>query len=305
MTRNIDEDLQIMTDSKDKIKKVINLIDKLADNGLYTINSKEDLFIKKRWFRDTWFRLISKNPKAMPQTIAERYLEFSNYFKQTETKEIIDVIETVEKIIDKQIADITKLSKNTLEYIDSNDLKPELKRELIIKIMKSIKEKAENIEKSFNELIYCIFCGRDFSDIKPIHLDTLLNIILQDTHRSIEKQKIILIKKISRDMPPLNIDNEKILEVIKGLLNIFIKSMSSREKLIVSLAPTNKCVTLQIASSNTDIKKDFEPFHLKGEKVVFNSLMYSYKRIIEAHRGTIKFESNPGHSIFTIELPIS
>lgn len=301
--RNIDEDIEMMENSKEKITKVTGAIERMADNGLYIIESREDMSVKKKKF-DTWFRLITKHQEVKPETIKERYSEFSNYFKDKETKEIISAIEMVGKVIDTQTNDIRSKAEKVMRILANKMIEPELKAELIVKRMKSITEGAKLIENFLGELIYCIICGRDFLNFSPGMLNSWLNIILQKTYYSRQTQNIALLGNISENIPVLNMDNEKIPEVVEGILSIFTKNIPRRGKLLVNLAPEEKYVTLQIAGNNVSFDKDFESFHSEGNEIVFNSLMYSYRRIIEAHGGTINFQSKPEYSAFTIKLPI-
>lgn len=302
--RNVKEDIEMMENSKEKITKVTGAIERMADNGLYIIESREDMSVKKKKF-DTWFRLITRHQEVKPETIKERYSKFSDYFKDKETKEIIDAIEMVGKVIDTQANSIRGKAEKVMRILANKMIEPELKAELIVKRMTSITEGAKLIENFLSELIYCIICGHDFLNFNPGRLNSWLTMHLQKTYYSRQTHNISLLGNISENTPVLNMDNEKIPEVIEGLLSIFTKNIPRGGKLLVNLAPEEKYVTLQIAGNSVNLDKDFEPFHSEGDEIVFNSLMYSYKRIIEAHGGTIDFQSKPEYSAFTIKLPIA
>jgi len=304
MKRNAKEDNEIIEKSQKIITKVVKAITKMADSGLFIINSKEDTAVKRENF-DTWLRLISRHPEIQPKKIKECCQDFSDYFQDKETNEIMAVIEIVSKVINKQVKDISSESEKAIRIFDNKMIDPQLKTELIVKRMNLIKEKAKIVENFFYALTYCIVCVRNLT-FSPIKSEKIIARVLRENYAIRRLRKIRLLEDVSENLPEVNIDLEKMSGVIEEILSLLIQNMPSGAELFVKTSQTEKDITLEFKGNKTNLKTDFEPFHWLGNEIEFNSCMYAYRRIIEAHNGEINFESKPNHySAFTIRLPIS
>jgi signal transduction histidine kinase len=127
-----------------------------------------------------------------------------------------------------------------------------------------------------------------------------------------DRQKVQLIDSLSAEIPPLNLDRQRIHEALLNLVNNALQAMPQGGRLEVGVRnhPSSKRVIIQIADTGEgipeeDLGKIFDYYFTTKEEGMGLGLPLAHK-IIQDHGGTIDVESVAGQgTIFRITLPVS
>ena len=143
-----------------------------------------------------------------------------------------------------------------------------------------------------------------------------INEIIEHTIKLLKNQvafkDIQIIRKISSNMPQINLDKDKIKQVFWNLMINASEAMPRGGTLTISsnLSKDKKYIETSFEDDGVgipeeNIKKLFDPFFTTKGVGTGLGLAVSYG-IIKQHQGKIKVKSDPGQgSVFTILLPLT
>jgi two-component system phosphate regulon sensor histidine kinase PhoR len=138
---------------------------------------------------------------------------------------------------------------------------------------------------------------------------------LESYRYHLEKKGFIIHKDIAQDLQEMNFDGEAIASVLVNLLSNAMKFSPKEKEVTVKLFRDNGNAVLQVADkgigiSQKEIPKIFQRFYQSENKIASEAKgsglgLTLVKNIIEAHKGRIEVESEPGKgSTFSVILPV-
>lgn len=247
------------------------------------------------------------------------------------TEDEIIYITMVSKQIERAIVRATeveellrqdKLSLNTrLEKFILNDIKSPLKiinnysellsqknlPEDVNEVVRMLQKQAHSIEDLASSIISC---SNKCSEIKinQIHFNELVDDLLELLSEYCEMREVKLYKKIG-DGTVVKVNRSKfytaVFQVIKNACDV------SQEGGVVYLSTelTDKWMILNIRDEGPGIPEEiqnkiFEPFFTEGNEAGEGLGLLLAKNIMDAHEGTISFESSAEGTTFIISLPV-
>ena len=153
----------------------------------------------------------------------------------------------------------------------------------------------------------------DFDETNPIDLihSTLKTFDVQLKQRGFH----VNVKEPSSPLPAVFVDAEAIAQALINLLDNAVKYSGEAHEIEIALSHENRFVRISVRDhgiglSREDQQKVFEKFYRVCTGLVHESRgsglgLSLVKHIVEAHRGRITVESEPGRgSTFTIHLPV-
>jgi signal transduction histidine kinase len=158
--------------------------------------------------------------------------------------------------------------------------------------------------------------GRKEFDLKKGRLQDIIADTLESYRYHLEKKGFAINTDIDQNLPEMNFDGEAIASVLINLLSNAMKFSLKEKEVTVKVFRDNRNAILQIADkgigiSQKEIPKIFERFYQSENKVASEARgsglgLTLVKHIIEAHKGAVHVESEPGKgSIFSVILPIT
>lgn len=195
-------------------------------------------------------------------------------------------------------------------------LEKKLDEEKKNKFLKTINEESRGLGKIIDDLLDVsrIESGMGF-EIRKASTD-LGDIILKNTNLfQSQTDKHIFKTDLPGNLPKIEIDKDRIDQVIENLLSNAIKFSPKGGKIQVTLQKSNKDLKVTVSDTGLGIsKKDlphiFDRFY-RGDNVSADAIggvglgLAVAKYIIESHKGKIWVESEPGKgSTFSFTLPI-
>ena len=124
------------------------------------------------------------------------------------------------------------------------------------------------------------------------------------------KHGVTVIRNYS-EVPAIPCYFDELNQVWTNLIHNALQSMNYRGNLTVGITQVNSWIQVQIADSGSGIPEDiqakiFQPFFTTKPPGEGSGLgLDIVKKIVEKHRGTISFQSVPGNTTFTVQLPMS
>ncbi len=148
---------------------------------------------------------------------------------------------------------------------------------------------------------------------EPVNLNLLVEEASTQLSPQAERQHLTIDRRLASDLPPIEADKERILQVIVNLVHNAIKFSSPGGKITVATQVHNDSVTVDIADTGVGIAKSdlphvFERFY-KGDRARSGGGtgmgLAIAKHVIEAHGGSIRVRSEEGKgSTFSFSLPL-
>lgn len=169
-----------------------------------------------------------------------------------------------------------------------------------------IKEAVERVSRTMEDLLH--FSGDSNLRLK----ETDLNELLKDVVNNFKKQyrnNLIIETSLNKPVPPVFADSEKLKGVFRNLISNAIAASDSGGTVRISTHPSFDRVLVTIQDWGNGIppeikQKIYEPFFTTKQSGTGLGLAIA-KKDIEAHRGSIEVESEPGWGTkFTITLPV-
>ncbi len=135
-------------------------------------------------------------------------------------------------------------------------------------------------------------------------------------HLSAEEKNITLETDIASDLPQVQADPERLMQVMTNLVDNAIRYNTNGSRVIVAVRPAKECIELSVSDNGPgipteDIPHLFERFW-RAEKSRNRATGGSglglaiVKQLVEAHHGQVQVESQIGYGTrFTIHLPVA
>lgn len=145
---------------------------------------------------------------------------------------------------------------------------------------------------------------------------SLIQQVSDRMHLSAEEKNITLETDIASDLPPVQADPERLMQVITNLVDNAIRYNTNGSRVIVGAHPAGGCVELSVSDNGPgippeDIPHLFERFW-RAEKSRNRATGGSglglaiVKQLVEAHHGQVQVESQIGKGTrFEVQIPIS
>ncbi|MFH1552154.1 MAG: ATP-binding protein [Candidatus Omnitrophota bacterium] len=154
-----------------------------------------------------------------------------------------------------------------------------------------------------------LFSKPSVGEIKEFDINNVIEFVVQLLKHQYSLVNIEIIRKYSREMPPLKIDEKQMNEVFMNLLKNAADAMPDGGTITISTKREGDNIRVDIEDtgrgiSEEDMKKIFDPFFTTREKGTGLGLSVCYG-IIKAHDGELKYTSKLGKgTTATILLPI-
>jgi len=142
-----------------------------------------------------------------------------------------------------------------------------------------------------------------------------------DVHEGLESTLTILshklksvtvVREYDRSLPPIPAYGNELNQVWTNLIDNAIDAVSGRGEVRIRTGREDNHVLVEIHDAGSGIPKEvrphlFEPFFTtKGVgKGTGLGLIISYRIVTDRHKGEIEFESEPGHTVFLVRLPMT
>ena len=145
------------------------------------------------------------------------------------------------------------------------------------------------------------------NSLYSIDITTGIETVLEIYHNQL-KHNISVIRRY-QELPKIKCYPDELIQVWTNLIHNAIQAMNGGELTIVTLEE-NQGVKVEISDSGSGIPKDiqkkiFEPFFTTKPTGEGSGLgLHISKKIIDKHQGTIAVDSKPGHTRFSIWLPL-
>jgi len=154
--------------------------------------------------------------------------------------------------------------------------------------------------------------GKFVINLAPTALDKMLREIAHEFNQTKEKTNVEVILDLPKEPSKINIDGDKIRQVVYNLVDNAIK-YTEKGKIIISERQNERATIISIQDEGVGIKpedkeKIFEPF-FRGKNILeldnkgTGLGLHIARLIIEHHGGQIWFESKPKETIFSFSLP--
>lgn len=152
-------------------------------------------------------------------------------------------------------------------------------------------------------------------EMENVDLDHMLRHLLERLHARITRSKVEYDLQISPELPSVYGNMHALEQVINNLVSNALQAMEPEGgRLVIKAQPTQtpegrQLIEISIADTGHGIPREnqeriFQPFYTTKKKGTGLGLAVS-KRILTAHKGTIRLTSFPGGTIFHIQLPAS
>jgi signal transduction histidine kinase len=150
---------------------------------------------------------------------------------------------------------------------------------------------------------------------EKVDLTTLLQNIVSATQDRLGSAGIRLEAEIEESLSPLLADSSALTQAVNNLIDNAVKYSGESKKVIVRAFNEERSVVIQVVDFGLGIQKDdmdkiFDRFYRGGDELTRTVKgsglgLTLVKQIVEAHRGSIQVESEPGKgSVFTMKLPL-
>jgi signal transduction histidine kinase/tetratricopeptide (TPR) repeat protein len=150
---------------------------------------------------------------------------------------------------------------------------------------------------------------------EKVDLTPLLQNILSATQDRLGSAGIRLKAEIEESLSPLLADSSALTQAINNLIDNAVKYSGESKKVIVRAFNEERSVVIQVVDFGLGIQRDdmdkiFDRFYRGGDELTRTVKgsglgLTLVKQIVEAHRGGIQVESEPGKgSVFTMTLPL-
>ena len=179
----------------------------------------------------------------------------------------------------------------------------------------SLQELSQQVERSISRIAELVNAVKAYSYEGRAPLQDI------DIHEGLEStltmlshnlRGVTLIREYDRSLPRVPAYGNELNQVWTNLIDNAIDAVNGRGEVRIRTRREDHQILVEIHDNGPGIPEDirphlFEPFFTtKGVgKGTGLGLIISYRIIADRHRGEIEFESEPGHTMFLVRLPIS
>lgn len=197
------------------------------------------------------------------------------------------------------------LDKNLGEFNDKQKM-----------VLETINEDVQKLNDLVSNLLKMskVQSDKDFFDIKPCFIESLVYSCINSYRSKAEEKDINLHYELPKELPKVMVDEEKITWVLNNLILNAIKYNNYNGEVLVGAVVNNKKLYIYVKDTGIGIPQEYlETVFNKFVRVENGEIMSEgnglglaiSKEIVEAHSGVIWCESKVGvGSIFTFTLPI-
>ena len=311
--------------------KIINENDQNISSGTDTLTSGESMALAFRIFPLPWKLLVSHPEIKALEKSARREIFFYGFLLTV----IVALMLFGAVMIARDISRESETNRLKTEFV--NNISHELKTPLtLIRLYGETLQRKENltnaekkecyeiITKESERLSHLINNVLDFSridmgrkefNLKMGYLQDVIRDTLESYRYHLEKKGFAIHKDIAEDLPEMSFDGEAIASVLVNLLSNAMKFSPTEKEVEVKLFRDNGNAVLQVADkgigiAKKEIPKIFERFYQAENKTASEAKgsglgLTLVKHIVEAHKGRIEVESEPGKgSTFTVRIPL-
>lgn len=171
--------------------------------------------------------------------------------------------------------------------------------------LRGIENTLERINRHINRLSIL----RNKLELKPVESD--LNQLVMDTLKSLNEMPGVELVKDFQPIPKVVVDREQLQSVVTNLLLNARDAIGSDGRIQIETGQRNGGVVLSVIDDGCGMSSDFlrdslfRPFQTT-KKTGLGIGMFQSKMIVEAHRGSIQVESEPGKGTkFDVYLPLN
>jgi signal transduction histidine kinase len=147
---------------------------------------------------------------------------------------------------------------------------------------------------------------REEYDLRPTEIAELIEDVVKIQGPRFAQLSIQVNRSIPTALPVVDVDRDKIKQVLLNLLNNAAEAMPSGGRINIEAIATEEAVLLDITDTGMGIPLDmdvFEPFVTTKKEGTGIGLVI-VRQIVAAHSGKISYRSRPGEgTTFRIELP--
>jgi signal transduction histidine kinase len=157
--------------------------------------------------------------------------------------------------------------------------------------------------------------GRKEYQFERVDIAALLREIVTTIQDRVRHEGFFIEVKLEEPLPPVMADRAAITQAVTNLMDNAIKYSDKEKKVEVSSFAEDQNLVIAVKDFGVGIKKEeidkvFERFYRGGDELTRTVKgsglgLTLVKEIVEAHRGHVRVESEPGQgSTFSIRLPL-
>jgi signal transduction histidine kinase len=156
--------------------------------------------------------------------------------------------------------------------------------------------------------------GRAALAQEPTSVETLLDQAIEDSSHDLTAAGAALTREVAPGLPPIAANREAMGQCLRNLL-INAARHGAGSPISVRASRDARHIEIEVENGGPgidphDLRRIFEPFR-RGRRAVDDQIpgaglgLALVKRIVEAHRGSVKVSSEPGRTRFRLRLPIA
>lgn len=310
MLKNAKVDFKVLADSK----QGINVFDRTGSSieGAWTLNVQHSEGSLEQFIANTRYRNLAVSFGILSLLAASVVLIFvSARRSQKLAQRQLDFVSSVSHEFRTPLAVIYSAGENLTDGVVNSPNQIEKYGNLIKGEGKKLTAMVEQILEFAGAR-----SGKQKFDFRPVEIKEIIENALDECQPLIEEKEFVLEKDFSAKLPPISADSNALSHALQNLIINSIKYSNGNRWLKISAenGGGNLKISVEdkgIGISKKDLVQIFEPFYraksVVDEQIHGNGLGLSLvKQIVEAHKGKIKVESEPGRgSKFIVHLPLN
>lgn len=201
------------------------------------------------------------------------------------------------------------------KYIYNTILKDDDRGYFMLKNAAYINRNIKNIRYAIRNIVRIVKALKSYS-----HLDQSKTFSSSNIIEGMETTLIILNNQIKygidviknfQEIPLVICNPDELNQVWTNLIQNSIQALKGKGKIEISVFPWNGCVVVEIEDNGPGIPakiqdRIWDPFFTTKDQGEGTGLGLGIaKGIVEKHKGKITLKSNPGRTVFRVELPIN
>ncbi len=303
-------DVKILAESKPRI----NIFEKNAalTEGAWTLNVQHSAGSLEQFIANTRYRNLAISFGILSLLAASVVLIFvSARRSQKLAQRQLDFVSSVSHEFRTPLAVIYSASENLTDGVVNSPNQIEKYGNLIKGEGKKLTAMVEQILEFAGAR-----SGKQKFDFRPVEITEIIENALNECQSLLSEKEFVVEKEFSAKLPAISADANALSRALQNLIINSIKYSNGNRSLKISAENGGGDLKILIEDkgigiSKKDLAQIFEPFYraktVIDEQIHGNGLGLSLvKQIVEAHKGKIKVESEPGKgSKFIVHLPLN
>ena len=181
-------------------------------------------------------------------------------------------------------------------------------------VLETMSVQSRLLNRMVNDILSIQHIVDEYFELKEVNLGDVARIALESMELEARKQDIQLTTDIPDALPPMMVDEERILQVFEGLLANAIKFSPRESTVTVSIHDIGHSLQVDVSDEGIGIQEEEFPKIWRRFYQVDGSTTRSYnglglgltivKQVVDKHSGHVSVTSEPGSgSVFTFTLP--